>query len=449
MTLAGTFQGEQKVANVEKLLAQARAFEETGDGGLMAFVRKMLRRLESEPREAAAAIPAEGGGACQLMTIHQSKGLEFDAVFLPELHSPIPPNADSFIVRRKNKTGPIDAVTHYVGSELLPLLPPNIREMFAQSRQKDVAETLCVLYVAMTRAAQALHLFVRARNYRSGAEPWKAYAGMLLHALSDSPCPPPSSVLYESGTPTWYGNADGKRQSASAVVNTVVRQPIVLRPPKQAQVPSVAPSSLEGERKRRISDLMKASSDPTGAQYGNVLHLWFEQIEWLDLFLPRREELIALARAKTSGNISLEKAHDQFQLALRSPAGKSLLDKNRYAASTWWPEQGRRTKVEFEVRTEFPFALRQDDRIVRGNIDRLVLVRAGGKLIAAHVIDFKTDTFSGSSDLEGKVRYYRPQVDCYRQSIAQMFHLPLNAVRASLFFVHNPTTVDWQDEIDP
>src|SRR5204862_7676022 len=49
--------------------------------------------------------------------------------------------------------------------------------------------------------------------------------------------------------------------------------------------------------------------------------------------------------------------------------------------------------IEFTVQRERSFAIRESDKILSGSIDRLVIIKSRGKIIAADVLDFKTDEF--------------------------------------------------------
>ena len=84
-SLYATFQGEQKAANLRKLIELCRSFTGEGEGGVRGFVAYLTELVEMEPTEAEAVISAEGEDVVRLMTVHQSKGLEFPVVFVPEL----------------------------------------------------------------------------------------------------------------------------------------------------------------------------------------------------------------------------------------------------------------------------------------------------------------------------------------------------------------------------
>lgn len=81
---AASRHGEQRAANLRLLLDYARGFEQNGFRGLSAFVR-YLDRLEQQDMDLSPASAAEAGNAVRILSIHNSKGLEFPVVFLAGL----------------------------------------------------------------------------------------------------------------------------------------------------------------------------------------------------------------------------------------------------------------------------------------------------------------------------------------------------------------------------
>ena len=84
-SLSRGFRGEQALSNVEKLLESARvqSLEEGAD--LADFNEWLGNRIDFIEEEGEADIDISLGGAVQIMTVHQSKGLEFPMVFVPDM----------------------------------------------------------------------------------------------------------------------------------------------------------------------------------------------------------------------------------------------------------------------------------------------------------------------------------------------------------------------------
>jgi len=79
------FLGDRKLANLWKLIDMARTFDRSGLFGLAEFIERLGDLVKTQPREEQAATQPENADVVRLMTIHQSKGLEFPVVFVPDL----------------------------------------------------------------------------------------------------------------------------------------------------------------------------------------------------------------------------------------------------------------------------------------------------------------------------------------------------------------------------
>ncbi len=143
--------------------------------------------LATQTAELFAPPDAGAGESLQMMTIHKSKGLEFETVILPGLHRPPKVNESSLLLW--------DEVADIEGCEHLLVAP-----MKAKGAGKDGAtaydflkkleaeraahETERLLYVAATRAIRCLHLFAMAQPDEDADDGFKQPAnGTLLKLL--------------------------------------------------------------------------------------------------------------------------------------------------------------------------------------------------------------------------------------------------------------------------
>jgi len=94
-------------------------------------------------------------------------------------------------------------------------------------------------------------------------------------------------------------------------------------------------------------------------------------------------------------------------------------------------------QVTLQVLRERSFAIRDDDMMVYGIIDRLVLFRRHDRVLAADMVDFKSDTLAvdKASDMRHAIETYRPQLAMYRWTIARQFGLDIDHVRARPLFL--------------
>src|SRR5205823_681451 len=119
--------------------------EGSSDRSLDAYMRYLdLVLLSGEDEEPAESEPGEE--RIQVMTIHQSKGLEFEAVFVPSL---------------------VEGKLPQFGRSPRFELPPTVLEPLVRAREDVIAEERRLLYVAMTRARRRLYL-THATHYEGG-----------------------------------------------------------------------------------------------------------------------------------------------------------------------------------------------------------------------------------------------------------------------------------------
>ena len=113
--------------------------------------------------------------------------------------------------------------------------------------------------------------------------------------------------------------------------------------------------------------------------------------------------------------------------ALGRPEVRSVLSRAAYA--------GRDGQIR--LWRERPFAVRQEDTILSGAIDRLVVRYDGTRPVEADVLDFKTDRLRTDerAAIDARVEFYRPQMEAYAQAVGTMFDLPAEHISARLIFV--------------
>ncbi|MGL4594162.1 MAG: UvrD-helicase domain-containing protein [Thermoguttaceae bacterium] len=137
---------------LEKLIELSYQFQATSHGTrTRAFVDFIKTTKVESPSSANVRV----------MTIHGSKGLEFDIVVLPDLEGKLEKQTPKLILYRNSPDEPVKFVLRYIPAELQVLLPEEYRNAFVQRTNRDVEESLSVLYVAMTRAINELIMIVQ------------------------------------------------------------------------------------------------------------------------------------------------------------------------------------------------------------------------------------------------------------------------------------------------
>lgn len=147
------FLGRRKLANLRKLIEMARQFDRAGGFTLADFVQRLKGAVAEETDEELAATQAESNNVIRLMTIHQSKGLEFPVVIVADMdrNSQPPPSPIEFSAI----LGPLVAPPEKFGRQTENL---GLRLHRMLESEADAAEHLRLLYVALTRAADMLIL---------------------------------------------------------------------------------------------------------------------------------------------------------------------------------------------------------------------------------------------------------------------------------------------------
>ena len=159
--LLAEFLGERKLANLHKLIEQARQFDATGIFTLADYITQLTQFVARQPDEPLAATQPESINAVRLMSIHQSKGLEFPVVVVVDVDRP--------------RRGPSEAVA------FTPELGPMVRfsgctgglDLFLQAElDEDMAELTRLFYVATTRAKDYLVLSSGVEDLDRPRGPW-------------------------------------------------------------------------------------------------------------------------------------------------------------------------------------------------------------------------------------------------------------------------------------
>lgn len=388
----------------------------------------------------ARGVEAPGRRRVRVMTIHKSKGLEFDAVILPDLDRAWSPRNRTVLTDRPAPLEPVHAASAYA-DQTTRSLHPELERMYDKALNTCAVEELCCLYVAMTRAVGRLEMIILPPSNKKANKPARSAAGVLRAALTGEDGHEPGQTLWEIGDETAWtafvaGRERAERQRREPEPAELPLRLAAPRPGAPARLARTSPSALEGddgEAAATLADVLRIDTDGAlGA--GSLVHHWAEQIEWLDDDEPDVAGLLESASRLGFAPDEARGHAEAFLAALRARCGAALR-RSRYDDA---PAHDR-----LEVFRERPFAVLdasggdEPPALLSGRFDRLVVAGSRGRRVWAEVIDFKSDHLAAGDDgaLAARARFYAPQLEAYRRAAAAALKLDPSNVRATLLFI--------------
>ena len=455
----------RSAARLAQLLELAETFEAGSAGRAMDFVNYARSATVEDPTPASIRV----------MTIHKSKGLEFDAVVLAELESSRARGSDLTVwLERPRPTEPPSAIFR-AARKSLRRLDDRLVAAHRQEVERRLWDDLSTLYVAMTRARRALRIVVKSKKkVKKRTERFvDSFADLLVFALSGNPTPEEQdALLFESGSPDWAedfqpdealdtvaGTSDTEMPGAPRDALESVDQPLQSEQPGDREparkgaapgtakrlrgrgVPVVLPSSLSDQDLTvDVSELLRV--EPTESLLrGAVVHEWLAQIEWLDLSkkgkgLPSRKRLFSRARsvAPRAKEEWIERWWLEFQEMLQLPEVTRALTR---------PQPGRRGE-RAQVWVERDFAMLNGQEMHRGRFDRVVVFQRKGRFVGAELFEWKTSSLVAPDGAGAGVAREAAlqQLAVYRESLASILGLLVPNVLASVVLLGSGERID-------
>ena len=160
--------GEKRRANLDQLIEDALQFEKGSFSGLFNFIRYIEKAKQKEYDEGEANIYSENDDLLRIMSIHQSKGLQFKAVFLSSLQKNFNKQdlRESILLDEE-----LGMASPYLDQETRIKYPSlQLSAIKEKMEEENQAEELRLLYVAMTRAEEKLIMTGVVKNLASYME---------------------------------------------------------------------------------------------------------------------------------------------------------------------------------------------------------------------------------------------------------------------------------------
>lgn len=359
-------------------LLQAESMRKSSPGELLHWLGQ--RRSEAEqklgPGAAEQLRPADDGAAVEVLTIHRSKGLEFDVVYAPFIQSALG-NAGAKPGSRK------ESVIWHQGDELrIDIGGPDWETHAEAQKDEQFAESLRLAYVAVTRARHRVWIawaYVNVGQHGDslgGPLPW-------LWGSTDSEAAPAtaSEMMTVERTDACLA-ALVKRSANSIRIEPLDMQnmPQPVLPTAPEALPQLEPAVFRGHIDRRLETLSYSRlfgggqhapvadhdeselatppiastaiddpvpQKPSGAEFGTCVHKILEQVAFADLARSdHAKDLVRIAQdcGYTDGDIAI------IARMLRECVSAELLPGSGFALKTL-------ASGEFLAELEFLFPL--------------------------------------------------------------------------------------------
>ena len=417
----------------------AHAFDQRGDHDLDAFIAH-LRQLALREHD----VPGE----IAVMTIHKSKGLDWDLVILPDLEGNGLLESPSGVVPRRAPDGEIEWIINLPPSGI-SAADPTLAALVEDARNESGYENLCNLYVGLTRAKRALYLLTHPVKEKStsanlprllrdtlGDTPEPLTLGAAprrlereLKSVSSTPSPEftPTSrgslerefkssstsatfdCAWQSGDPLWFETIPGNAEPQLGLRIT----PPTLPPSARATRPESRALRPSAHSAARLPARALFHAEADRADFGSRIHKTLQHLAWLDSTSPHPSSALDL-RDQPPDIAATVRA------LLATPAIRVLFTRPSAPCDLW---------------RETPFELVLGDRWISGQFDRVHLHRdAAGRALRADIIDFKTDRIASPESLAATTARHHPQLATYREALARLVGLPESAITAHLVF---------------
>lgn len=158
--LAGVpYYGNRALGNIRKFIDQIASLENRGVTGL-AEIMLFLREMREEESLTGEAIDPAVDNAVKIMSIHQSKGLEFKIVFLPQLERDVDQGISDMVYYTLDS----GLAVRIRGESDNPVKDIYFKEMQEKEKEAGYAESIRVFYVAVTRAEEAVYFSAAKRT---------------------------------------------------------------------------------------------------------------------------------------------------------------------------------------------------------------------------------------------------------------------------------------------
>ncbi len=390
--------------------------------------------MVARPEQFVRLVGATGSSTCsgdqiRVMTIHSSKGFEFDEVVLPTLDTPmdqVKAGPGEWAVVTDGPGGAPLAIGPVVGEQLVQR-STLLSALHSEARVRRLFDGLSAFYVAITRAKSGIHFVCRAPTKADAAKLsplWllrRSVDGFEAKYTAAFTANPPSDQ------PFWGNDAN------SLQLAVLDRAPDAIGDAGERR--TLPTLEFEGDAHgppARMSVRFPVASDAAAMRRGTLVHAILRQVRWAsdglsDDALLAAHALVHAELQSPIGATEWSEAIDAARSALASPAAAALVHP---ADDLAWTVYG-----------ELPFLVRSTNASRRsGRMDRVAFGVQGERVERVWVVDFKTGSQGDSKD--DVLRHYGEQMSDYRSAAAELAGVSEDRVRVTLAMVDRGDTIE-------
>ncbi len=367
----------------------------------------------------------------RVMTIHQSKGLGFDIVILPDLQGKSMTSAGEigFTTARDPATNqPVWALK--MPRRLISQNDPTLASQINASDEASCFDALCVLYVALTRAKQGLYMVT---SYPGKTAKTITPATLLKTRLCNDPKPtdgPPVSIdgeqftcLFETGQRDWHTRVSREETSMPLPATPELSGDFHKKSSQRVRMTRISPSEQVGYTQN--AGYLFSDAYYRSLEFGSAIHELFRKVSWID-----KADIEGIIRQR-QGKSAFEDEFNQrmaehFRQALTSEEVRQVLSHPDGNAELW-----REKRFEIVIENQW----------ITGAFDRVVIIRDNeGKALQATIVDFKSDEVENDTILAQAAKGYRPQLALYGKALSLMLAIDRSQIELKVLFT-NPGKV--------
>ena len=388
--------GEQAVANLYKILDEARRSETENGMSFRRFTQHLRTMLRQKVSECESPLEDASDNRIHLQTIHGSKGLEYPIVILIDLAGEAYRSRDlnGILTLRRDRNRQTDAAVKLKLSEGVPICTMLWSGLMQADKAREEAESTRLLYVAMTRARDYLILPKLLEKPRQNtwqhlitecgdSTDWKTWEVDHIPACdagNASDLPDVQTLLEHRRTFIETRERDIQRAQTARIVKK--------RPSDHDEFHAPRTEATSEE------EPVESASHSEAAVIGTVVHAALENLKPGDEAFVETAVLGAASKENLSDPDALKRAEEMVLKALES----DLLARAYRAERIWnevpiaYTEYGTDEQVE----------------VTRGICDLVFLENRNLVLV-----DYKTDRLGNGQFAEDKERQYRSQISAY------------------------------------